>query len=64
MMIFRWLVFFAVYQVVIRGLEFWAGSARRELDKLPSDPHEAAKRILEKAPVIVSTSHLIAQCYG
>ena len=62
-MIFRWILFIALYHVIIRGLGFWASAVDKRFDKLPSDPHEAAKRILEKAPVIVSIHHLVMQCF-
>lgn len=51
---FRFIAIMVIYWAIMRGVEFWADGMAKKFSRLPSDPHEAAKRILEKAPVIVS----------
>lgn len=56
--LFRFIVYWSFFGVVAWNFDSWARKASDKLTALPSDPHKAAKRILDYAPVIVSSDLL------
>lgn len=52
--VLRFMTYWLVFMIVIKHFARWAGKIADVVTALPKDPHKAAKRILDKAPVIVS----------
>lgn len=52
--VLRFVTYWLVFVFVIQHFAGWASEIADMVMALPKDPHKAAKRILDKAPVIVS----------
>lgn len=52
--VLRFVVYWLGFMFVIQHFDEWSSKIADMVTALPKDPHKAAKRILDKAPVIVS----------